>query len=167
MLANGDNYLTCGSGKKSLTINHKGELFSCHNAALPDYLPGYSKEVFHSMSTNNVSNDLNFIGRRNSLTWFHTSHASRFHFFETELLALGAAGQIDTKLLFDYDLRLLLFYAIGGLWCPIACAFDTSNYFIMPTSYFKLLGNGAIEALIKYYNYEIERGIIKPWKKLN
>lgn len=167
IFANGDNYLTCSSGKKCVTINHKGELFACHNAGLPDYLPGYPEQTFLSMTTKDVNNDLNLIGRRNGITQFHTSLVSRFHFYETELLALCAANQVEKIFLSDYDLKLLLFYAICGLWCPIACSFETSNIFLMPTSYFKLLGNGAIESLIKYYNYEINQGVIKPWKNLN
>ena len=59
-----------------------------------------------------------------------------------------------------------MFLFISSLWCPASCLLDyTHNYYVMPTSYIKLFGNGAVEALVSYYQHEVKRGVMSEWMK--
>jgi hypothetical protein len=51
---------------------------------------------------------------------------------------------MDNLYKYNPEARLVLFYMICGIYCHIGAEEDyTSNPFIPPASYFRLLGNGA------------------------
>ena len=48
--------------------------------------------------------------------------------------------------------------------CHIGAEEDyTQNPHLLPASYFRFFGNGAVEEMIRYYNIEIARKEIRPW----
>ena len=67
------------------------------------------------------------------------------------MLALAKNKQIDESYLYDKKKRDLLFLMIGSFLCHFGQSEDTSEIFIASTDYCKLLGNGALESLLRYF----------------
>lgn len=165
ILADCRKFLTCTTGKNNIVIDHMGNYYNCHVFGSMTFLE-HSKiaEDFASSITSYKSED--YIGKRLAASQFHDSLVSRKHFFDIIVHALATKGQIDEKYYKDARLNYLMFLFISNLWCPASCLLDyTHNYYVMPTSYIKLFGNGAVEELIAYYKYEADRGVITEWMK--
>jgi sulfatase maturation enzyme AslB (radical SAM superfamily) len=168
LLADGWRFLTCNSGKDGLVINHRGDIFSCHILGLLSFLNDNPEIIKEFGTTLNVKNAKELLGRRLASNQFHESLTARVHFFDIVLTALVHAGQVDDIYLRDWDQKMLLFYFITNIWCPAGSALNhTMNYFVMPTSYFKLFGNGATQAIVEYYQYEVKQGAYRPWETLH
>lgn len=165
ILADCRRFLTCTTGKNNIVMDHKGNYYNCHVFGSMTFLD-HSKVAEDFASTIGISKSKDYISRRLAASQFHDSLISRKHFFNILVQALAEKGQIEKRYAEDSRLNYLMFLFISGLWCPASGLLDyTHNYYVMPTSYIKLFGNGAVEALIAYYKYEVERGAITEWMK--
>lgn len=76
-------------------------------------------------------------------------------------LMMAKSGQINETYLKNPEARLVLFYMITSIYCHIGAEEDyTSNPFVPPASYFRLLGNGAQWELENYLALEKARGVL-------
>ena len=160
------NAFSCSASKNNITIDHTGKLYTCNrlcrNAALADEL-----KYKHAMraGTNLDVDDKKWLKRTWGSQLFHNDLLSRRYLFDQLAITMALAGQIQEKYATDPEARLLLFSCLGGIMCHIGAEEDyTQNPHLMPASYFRFFGNGAIEELINYYNVEIARGELPPWK---
>mgnify|MGYP007128543954 CR=1 FL=1 len=81
------------------------------------------------------------------------------------MITLAAVGQIEPIYMHDEDAQKMLYFSLIGLMCHIGAEEDyTQNVYLLPFSYYRYLGNGALEELIKYYKLEVLRGNMRPWK---
>ena len=166
-LADSINAFSCSASKNNISIDHEGNLYTCNrlcrNAALSDEFR--SK---HSMQSNTT------VGGMNDKTWlkhtwgsfsFHDNILSRWEIERGQMFTLAQCGQILPKYARDEDEQKMLFFALIGLTCHIGCEEDyTQNPFLKPYSYYRYLGNGALDELIEYYKLEVLRGNMRPWK---
>lgn len=165
ILADGRKFLTCTTGKNNVVIDCKGNYYNCHIFGSMTFLD-HSKIAEDFASTITTNNSKDYISKRLSASQFHDSLVSRKHFFDILVHALAAKGQISDRYYKNPKLNYLMFLFISSLWCPASCLLDyTHNYYVMPTSYIKLFGNGAVEALVSYYQHEVKRGVMSKWMK--
>lgn len=95
----------------------------------------------------------------------HDNIVARYGIFNQMKLLMAKAGQIDKKYLEDENASLLLFYAMNGFLCHVGIEEDlTKNQFLLPTGYFRLMGNGALDEMMKYWRIIQDRGEIRKWK---
>ena len=162
------NVFSCSASKNNITIDHEGTLYTCNrlcrNSALSDDF-----KYKHAMraGTNLKTSDKKWLHKTWGSQSFHNDIMSRRYIFDQLALTMAIAGQIDYKYAQDADARLLLFYCMTSCTCHIGAEEDyTQNPSLLPTSYFKLLGNGAIDELINYFKVEIARGEVKSFGNL-
>ena len=160
-----ENAFSCSASKNNITIDHKGKLYTCNrlcrNSALDE-----EKINKHAMRSNtNVNcNDKQWLKRTWGSNAFHFDLISRRAFLDQLAIPMALSGQIDRKYAYSEEDRTLMFWLICSLYCHIGAEEDyTQNPNIIPTTYLKLLGNGAIEALFKYYRIEVARGGVRGW----
>lgn len=164
LFVEGRNFMTCSTGRNNVVVDHKGNFYNCHVFGSMTFLD-HSQEAEKFASTIDITKSKDYIGRRLASSQFHDGLIARKHFFDSLVFAMAKAGQIDNIFAEDESMRLWLFYLISHLWCPASALQEyTHNYYILPTSYLKLLGNGAAQALFDYYNYERERGSFSTWR---
>lgn len=164
-IANQFNCYSCSASKNNVTIDHNGKLYTCNrlcrNSALNDEIK--YKHAMRAGTNLNVS-DAKWLRRTWGSQMFHNDIMSRRYLFDQLAITMALAGQIQEKYATDPDARTLLFYCLGGVMCHIGAEEDyTQNPHLMPASYFRFFGNGAIEEMIHYYNVEIARKEIRPW----
>lgn len=157
------NIFSCSASKNNITIDHEGNLYTCNrlcrNSALSDE---YKYKHAMRSGTNMKTSDKKWLHKTWGSQSFHNDIMSRRYIFDQLAITMAIAGQIDKKYLYDDQARLLLFYCMTGSTCHIGAEEDyTQNPSLLPTSYFKLLGNGAIEALINYVKVELARKEIR------
>ena len=161
-IAQGYNFLSCSSGKYNYSIDYDGTLYTCNrlcrNAALGDDLK-YKGSMKSNTTIDNPSG-AKWV-KRNYANWvFHEDIVARKNFIDSLVLMMVEAGQMDNLYKYNPEARLVLFYMICGIYCHIGAEEDyTSNPFIPPASYFRLLGNGAQQALEDYCRSEINKGV--------
>ena len=166
-LADSINCYSCSASKNNLSIDHEGNLYTCNrlcrNIAMPE-----EHQTKHSMQSNTtVGNvpDKKWVRRTWGSFAFHDNIVSRWHFAQAQMITLAECGQIDAKYKYDEDAQKMVFFAIIGLTCHIGAEEDyTQNPFLMPYSYYRYLGNGALDEMINYYKLEVLRGNTNPWK---
>lgn len=159
------NAYSCSASKNNITIDYKGILYTCNrlcrNSALSDEMK--HKHAMRSGSNLGVS-DKQWLKRTWGFQAFHNDIMSRKYIFDQMAITMALAGQIDKKYAEDADARLLLFYSFIGVMCHIGAEEDyTQNPSLMPASYYRYLGNGAVDEMINYMNIEMKRKEIKPW----
>lgn len=157
---------SCSASKNNITIDHNGKLYTCNrlcrNAALSDELR--NKHAMRAGTNLNVS-DLKWLKRTWGSQLFHNDLMSRRYMVDQLLITMALAGQIQPKYVYDAEARTFLFSCLGGIMCHIGAEEDyTQNPCLMPASYFRFFGNGALEELVNYYNIEIARGELPAWK---
>ena len=160
------NRWSCSSGKNNVTIDKDGNIYACNrlcrNAAM-----GYDAMHISAMrsNTNIDTSDKNYLKKTWALQAFHSQIVSRMYMADAILIPMADAGQIDKKYLTNQDARKLLYMGMCGVMCHVGVEEDhTKNPFIIPTSYAKLLGNGAMEELIQYLMLEEKRGNFHKWQ---
>lgn len=165
ILAFQENAFSCSASKNNITIDHLGNLYTCNrlcrNSALSDEMINK-----HSMQSNTNINcsDKQWVKRTWGSYSVHADLLARRAFFDHVAIPLALSGQIDKKYAYSEDDRTLMFLLICGLYCHIGVEEDyTQNPIVLPTTYYKLLGNGAIEALFEYYRMESRRGEMRVW----
>lgn len=166
ILAEGYNSLSCSAGKNNITIDYKGTIYTCNRLCRNDALTDEHKYKIPMISNSTIDDptDQKWLKRTWATQAFHRNFLSRFQFANLIIIPMAAAGQIDNKYFRDENARLLLFAATISLYCHVGAEEDyTSNIFIPPTSYFRLLGNGALEELMRYHKYEENRGVENVW----
>ena len=166
-VAQGYNAFSCSASKNNITIDHKGTLFTCNRLCRNSALTNVEKTK-HAMQsgTNLKTPDKQWLRRTWGSEAFHYDLLSRRYMMDIVTIPMALAGQIDPKYGVENnnDARTTLFYACCGIYCHIGIEEDyTQNPSLMPTSYMRLWGNGAIDELIYYFNTEIARGEIRPW----
>ena len=161
------NCFSCSASKNNIAIDHNGVLYTCNrlcrNAAMPQ-----EYQTKHSMQSNTTMGgvpDKKWLKRTWGSFSFHDNIKTRFQFAQAQMVTLAACGQIEEKYMHDEDAQKMLYYMLLGLMCHIGAEEDyTQNPYLMPFSYYRYLGNGAVEELLKYYKLEVLRGNTKPWK---
>ena len=84
--------------------------------------------------------------------------------YQENLEKLAYDGLHGEKYAYDDEARTFLFCCLGGVMCHIGAEEDyTQNPHLLPASYFRFFGNGAVDEMIRYYNIEIARKEIRPW----
>lgn len=165
-LATGYNVFSCSAGKNNVTIDYEGNLYTCNrlckNAALE-----MDEKYKHTtrLNTNLFSDDKTWMKQTWANQLYHDDLLSRRYMFDQLRYTMALAGQIDKKYLYDSDAATLLFYSMMGFLCHVGIEEDlTQCQSLLPTSYFKLIGNGALDAMIEYYKTEMARGEMPQWK---
>lgn len=160
-----ENAFSCSASKNNITVDHEGKLYTCNrlcrNSALDD-----EKINKHSMRSNTNINcsDKQWLKRTWGSNAFHFDLVSRRAFLDQLALPMALSGQIDKKYAYSEEDRTLMFWLICALYCHIGAEEDyTQNPSIIPATYLRLLGNGAIDALFKYYRIEAARGGMPTW----
>lgn len=166
VLAQAYNAFSCSAGKNNVTIDHEGKLYSCNrlcrNSAMNDSIK--HKSSMRSNTNLEDKNDKTWLRKTWGFNGFHEDFVSRVHMADSLFLTMAKAGQIQSNYGESAEDRLLAYYMISGLMCHIGVEEDyTQNSSILPTTYLRLLCNGAIEKMITYYNVEVSRGEITPW----
>lgn len=166
-LANSINMFSCSASKNNISISHDGQLYTCNrlcrNAAMPESY--WHKHAMQSNTTFDCKTDKDWLKRTWGSFSFHDNITARWEIERGQMITLAACGQIDSKYLNNEDEQKLLFYALIGLTCHIGAEEDyTQNPYLKPYSYYRYLGNGAVNALLDYYKLEVLRGNIRPWK---
>lgn len=143
---------SCSAGRNELTIDYLGNLYSCERIAKNlAYVPDQHPFIFDSHSSM-YTNENGWLKRWYANEAFHYNFQARRLMAEPVLLFAAKTGLIDKKYLYDYDARTILFYMCIGLMCHVGIEEDlTGSTFVFPLSYACLLGNGAMELLLKYY----------------
>lgn len=164
-IANQFNCYSCSASKNNITIDHKGNLYTCNrlcrNSALSDELK--FKHAMRAGTNINVS-DKTWLKRTWGSQLFHHDLMSRRYLFDQLAITMALSGQIMEKYAYDDEARTFLFCCLGGVMCHIGAEEDyTQNPHLLPASYFRFFGNGAVEEMIRYYNIEIARKEIRPW----
>lgn len=143
----------CGAGLGSYSIDFNGNVYSCHRyfseASSPQdclYSEARKYSTIYSKNKDRKQKQLYMLN-----TTYHNSLYSRRQFYEIIMLALAKNKQIDESYLYDKKKRDLLFLMIGSFLCHFGQSEDTSEIFIASTDYCKLLGNGALESLLRYF----------------
>ena len=165
----GERVLSCSAGKSNVTIDHKGNLFTC-NRLCRNMAMSEAEKTKHAMRANSNLNTSpkTWIKKLWGSTSFHNDMKARWRIFEGEIFTMAAAGQIDQKYLTDEQARLLLFYVCCSICCHVGNEEDfTQNLFLTPTSIIKAFGNGAIDAMVKYLTLGEKRGDFKLWKTVS
>lgn len=135
----------CSSGRYTANINSDGELFSCHALFDRSYINSSSVITKgHTTHLDQNSKRLQYV----DLLWMEYPE-SRMKFWEIITLGLVAAGQIDA-IYNDSQYRKLLFYSLGGVFCPYVQAESTSSIWSYTTSQIKYFGNGAVQEILGY-----------------
>lgn len=160
------NAYSCSASKNNITIDHNGILYTCNrlcrNIAMPEEF-----QTKHAMraGTNLHTSDRRWLMKTWGSMIFHCDLMSRRYLIDMLLLTMAKAGQIDYEYYTDENLRLILFYMSVGLTCHIGNEEDlTGNPSLMPTGIIRLLGNGAVQAMLEYWAIEQKRGEISKWK---
>ena len=159
----GYNSFSCSAGKYNYSIDWDGTVYSCNrlcrNAALDDSLK--FKGSMKSNSTIDIKSQSKWIKRDYANQAFHENILARKHFIDAMTLMMAKSGQINETYLKNPEARLVLFYMITSIYCHIGAEEDyTSNPFVPPASYFRLLGNGAQWELENYLALEKARGVL-------
>lgn len=154
---NGDiDYNLCSSGLYTVSLDYKGNVYGCHNLYTEAYDSKGKKSVLdgHTSLTTSSKRDL-----QKKQLLIHRYVESREAFMDIICYGLAREGQIDPRYLKDYRLKRLLYILVNGMYCCYGQLDTTKSIWIPTTSYFKLLGNGAVEELVRYLHklqYEIK-----------
>lgn len=164
-IVNQENSYSCSASKNNITIDHEGNVYTCNrlcrNAALNDDMK--TKHAMQSGCNMNTSDKV-WMKRTYGAMSFHADIMSRKYFFDQMAVTMAQAGQIDNKYAWSEDDRLMMFMMVCGLYCHIGVEEDyTSNPSIVPCSYLRLLGNGAQDAMLRYYKILVSRKEYRPW----
>lgn len=164
ILAQAPNFASCSSSKNNITIDHEGILYTCNRLCRNAATRVMDKGAMIS-NTNYKTTDKKWLKRTYGSRSYHEAIVGRAGFARAQIMTLASLGQIDKKYLYDEDAQKLLYYASLGLMCHIGVEEDYSQSpFIPALSYWRYLGNGALDALIEYYKLEVARGNMKVWK---
>lgn len=136
----------CSSGRYTANVNSDGDLFSCHSLFSYGYLNAEKSVITAAQTTVKDNNParMQYI----DLGWSEYPESRRF-FSEITMLGLLHAGQID-ECYKDERWRKLLFFSIGGLFCQFGQMETTSSMWAFTTSWFKFMGNGALQEVMVY-----------------
>lgn len=161
------NCYSCSASKNNISIDHNGVLYTCNrlcrNAAMP--IEYQTKASMQSNTTMGNMPDKKWLKHTWGSFSFHDNIKARFLFAQAQMITLAAAGQIEPIYMHDEDAQKMLYFSLIGLMCHIGAEEDyTQNVYLLPFSYYRYLGNGALEELIKYYKLEVLRGNMRPWK---
>lgn len=136
----------CSSGRYTANIDSDGNLFSCHALFGHGYMS--ENQVIRAAQTTCEDGDhkrMQYI----DLGW-HEYPESKRQFVDIITYSLASAGQIDHIYLEDERWRKLLFYSMGGFYCQYGQMESTSSMWAFSTSWFKLMGNGALQEIMGY-----------------
>lgn len=165
-LADAVNVSSCSASKNNISIDHEGNFYTCNRLCRNAALGGEAIKK-HAMQSNSSVGlpDKKWLKHTYGSYSVHENILTRKHFIDSQIVTLAEVNQIDPKYVNDSDARLLLFFLTLGVSCHIGAEEDyTQNPFVMPFSYLRLFGNGALEAMLDYYKLEVLRGNMRPWK---
>lgn len=141
-------YGACSAGNGSLSFDKDGNIHSCHRFF--NYMPCPEEGLDVIQSYYKVSSDVD-IAKLNLLNYsYHNNFYCRFEYFKIIANTLARYNQIDKIYLQNNENLLLLFCSIESIMCHYGQAEETKDPLIAQTGYIKLLGNGALQELIKY-----------------
>lgn len=138
----------CSAGLYTAAVDFEGNIYGCHNLFSKAYNDNYKKSVVDGHTSLNNNNSKKEIQKREQL--IHHYVESRQAFWDIILYQLAASGQVKKEFLHDKELKKLLYMLVTAMFCMYGHLETTNSIWIPTTSYFKLLGNGALEELIKY-----------------
>ena len=145
----------CSAGLYTASMDYKGNVYGCHNLFTEAYDSTNSKSILDAQTsiTGSSKRDL-----QKKQLLIHKYMESREAFMDIICFGLAKEGQINPAYLHDKNLRRLLYVMITSMYCFFGHLKTTKSIWVPTTSYFKLLGNGAIEEMVRY-NYKLEHEI--------
>lgn len=165
-LAKSYHSLSCSASKNNITIDKDGKVYTC-NRICANTARGEShrdKSVMRANSNLINTSDKQWLKKTWGSSAIHSNILSRKYFCDQILIPLALCGQVDYKYAENDDDRILIYMSLCSLLCHVGAEEDlTKNALLVPTSYLKLLGNGALDEYIKYVNLEIKRGEFPEW----
>ena len=149
-LLTSNSSLGCSGGNGAISISPFGKVTTCHR--LFEALYNDEQENVGDILSNesfDVGDEFGSHRLPYTMTAFHEYVSSRRMFAEIMMLSLVSSGQIG-EIFLDQQQRNKLFLMSTGMTCHTGHSVETRNTYCLPTSYFKLLGNGAMEELQDY-----------------
>ena len=147
---------SCSAGINDYSINYKGEFAFCHQiSGFINSKKQEEKYFYNLFSTNNPSDNHYPLRFYDHMIYLD----AKYKLFQTEVVALASVNQINKKYIQSQDESFLLWYLCTKNNCIISSTYVTTNIFLIPFGGIRFWGNGAAEALIKFYQHEILRGI--------
>lgn len=137
----------CSSGLYTASVDYKGNIYGCHNLFNQAYDSKYQKSIIDGHTSLTGASKR---GLQKKQLLIHNYVESREAFMDIICFGLAKEGQINPDYLYDYNLRRLLYMVINSMYCCYGQLETTKSMWIPTTSYFKLLGNGALEEMIRY-----------------
>lgn len=137
----------CSAGRGSYGIDKDGYIYVCHRDFTYPIVNGIDKNID---VTRYVKSDLGFLQMDLKSTSFHNSIMSRYEFFKIVAIPMAKYGFIDKKYLYNEEALRILFKCVNNYVCSFGQIDYTKELFVMYTGYLKLLGNGAVDELLKF-----------------
>lgn len=136
----------CSAGRYTANVDMNGDLFSCHGLFSYGYMkPDASITKAHTTTQDKDAQRLQYV----DLLWSQYPE-SRRAFADIIIRSLAEEGQIDRCYRTSKDMRDLLYYALGGVYCQYGHLEMTQSMWAYCTSQFKYFGNGAVQEIVKY-----------------
>lgn len=142
---------SCSAGRSAYGINMNGDIFMCHRLFRQSYAKD-NKNAMYSATTIDVPDskfDEHLSKLKYTASLFHTYKTSRISFAMIIIKTLARYGQIDKKYL-DNDEAMVLIEMMWSCGCHYGQLEDTGSMYAVTTSYLRLLGNGAADAMMEY-----------------
>ena len=137
---------SCSAGRTTANVDVNGELYSCHGLFAYSYMqPDASITRAHTTAKDHNPERLQYV----DLLWSEYPE-SRRAFAEIIIRSLAESGQIDACYKTDKQMRDLLYYALGGVYCQYGHLEMTQSIWAYCTSQFKYFGNGAMQEVLRY-----------------
>lgn len=137
---------SCSAGRTTANVDVNGELYSCHGLFAYSYMqPDASITRAHTTAKDHNPVRLQYV----DLLWSEYPE-SRRAFAEIIIRSLAESGQIDACYKTDKQMRDLLYYALGGIYCQYGHLEMTQSIWAYCTSQFKYFGNGAMQEVLRY-----------------
>ena len=153
--------LSCSAGKNSWHIEPDGTISDCSHVS-----PLLMEANFENNKTHQFILDSHVISQNFSnkeLHHFYGAYAyhafphSRFALFTTAVAALISAGQLDAKYATNHDELLALWFISSQMGCHLSDQEITGNEFLTTFGRIRIWGNGAVDALKEYMQFENQR----------
>lgn len=156
---------SCSAGKNNITIDYEGNLYSCNRLCKNSAIPGMTEKLSAMKAHTNIHTvDKKWIRKTWGMQLFHHDLLSRRWFADCVLIPMALAGQINPEFAHNEEMRNLLYMFCCGVMCHVGIEEEyTKNAFVIPASYARLFGNGAMEEFLKYEAQLENRGVKRKW----
>jgi sulfatase maturation enzyme AslB (radical SAM superfamily) len=151
----------CSAGDTSIGIGDTvGSIHPCHRSFYvhhPDFPTTNKEKILNELSVANTKDDSSIVRAMYINRGYQDFAQFRISNQMTLLYEMARIGQVSKAYLVE-DMRLLLAAFAGQIYCPLDNVALCGEQTVAPASYYRVLGNGAFEKLLRHYlNVQKER----------